>query len=43
MEIFSKGSKDYRYGRGVRHQEIHIISLGNTRKYQEIPKNVRKY
>jgi hypothetical protein len=27
----------------VRHQEIHTLSLGNTRKYQEIPKKIRKY
>jgi hypothetical protein len=25
-----------------RHPEIHKISLGNTRKYQEVPKNFRK-
>jgi hypothetical protein len=26
-----------------RHQEIHTFSLGNTKKYQEIPSNFRKY
>jgi hypothetical protein len=41
---------EVRSGRGVRHQEIHTFSLGNTKKksgnalkYQEIPVNFRKY
>jgi hypothetical protein len=29
--------------RGERNQEIHTFSFGNTRKYQEITKNFRKY
>jgi hypothetical protein len=32
-----------RWRRGVRHQEIHTFSLGNTRKYQNILGNTLKY
>jgi hypothetical protein len=45
LDFITGGFDTGRFGGlpGVRHQEKHIFSLGNTRKYQEILKNFRKY